>query len=91
MKQCYQIRVRGKVQGVGFRRATQEQARKLGVWGFVRNESDGSVYMEVEGPPSVLNSFIQWCHQGPTFARVDQVDAHVISATTSHAGFTIQY
>ena len=44
-----QIRFRGKVQGVGFRYHAKNAASSLGLTGWVRNESDGSVYMEVQG------------------------------------------
>ena len=67
------IRVIGRVQGVGFRAGVAQEAYKLGLNGFVRNEPNGSVYIEIEGDPEVLDNFLQWCHQGPRFAKVDQV------------------
>jgi acylphosphatase len=45
----YQITVSGKVQGVWFRKSTQDKARELGLRGFVRNQPDGSVYIEASG------------------------------------------
>jgi len=47
----YRLRIYGKVQGVFFRKYAQMTAQSLGLGGFVRNEPDGSVYAEVEGPP----------------------------------------
>lgn len=67
---AYVIRVSGKVQGVFFRASAQETARRLGVSGIVRNEPDGSVYIEAEGDASVLNQFIAWCRHGPARAEV---------------------
>jgi len=64
------IRVSGKVQGVFFRASTQETAQRLGVSGIVRNEPDGSVYVEAEGDESSLNQFIAWCRHGPPRAKV---------------------
>jgi acylphosphatase len=67
------IKVRGKVQGVFFRASTKEKALELGVKGIVRNEPDGSVYIEAEANSDIMEVFIQWCHKGPAYARVDEV------------------
>jgi acylphosphatase len=64
------IQVTGRVQGVFFRASTQSEAQALGIKGFVRNEFDGSVYMEAEGPEGHLEKFIHWCRQGPPYAAV---------------------
>jgi Acylphosphatases len=64
------IRVSGRVQGVRYRASAQEEARRLGLAGFVRNEKDGSVYLEVEGSPEVLEEFVRWSHVGPPAAVV---------------------
>jgi acylphosphatase len=66
----YAIRVTGKVQGVFFRASTQRQAERLNVKGFVRNEPDGSVYIEAEGLPDALEQFLNWCKHGPSGAVV---------------------
>lgn len=66
------IKVSGKVQGVFFRASTKDQADTLGILGFVRNEPDGSVFIEAEGEEGTLHRFIAWCKQGPRQARVDQ-------------------
>ena len=71
----YSIKVTGKVQGVWFRAATQEVAVRLGLNGFVKNENDGSVYIEVEGEKEKLDELVKWCHQGPPKAEVEQVEA----------------
>lgn len=65
---------RGRVQGVGFRANARAKAQSLGLTGFVKNRSDGSVYMELEGDLSSLSEMLQWCRRGPYFARVDDVD-----------------
>lgn len=67
------ITIRGKVQGVFFRASTQEKADELTISGFVRNEADGSVYVEAEGSEATLKLFAEWCHHGPRFARVEEV------------------
>jgi acylphosphatase len=73
MKKHLDITVKGKVQGVYFRRDTQLQANKLGVLGTVKNQDDGSVYIEAEAEESVLEQFVSWCHQGPEMANVSEV------------------
>ncbi|RMG59518.1 MAG: acylphosphatase [Bacteroidetes bacterium] len=69
----YAIRVTGKVQGVFFRQSTQQEANRLGLAGFVRNEPDRSVYLEAEGAEAALQALIRWCHTGPPLARVEEV------------------
>lgn len=68
------IRVRGKVQGVFFRQSTRQEALRLGLHGFVRNEPDRSVYIEVVGPGAAVEALIEWCHHGPQLARVATVE-----------------
>jgi acylphosphatase len=68
------IKVSGKVQGVFYRASTKDQADALGILGFVRNEPDGSVYIEAEAEETAMNRFIDWCRQGPRMARVDRCE-----------------
>jgi acylphosphatase len=64
----------GKVQGVYYRASTKQKADALGIKGFVRNQPDGSVYIEAEASTEVLKQFVEWCHQGPERAVVQQVE-----------------
>lgn len=68
------ITVHGLVQGVGFRHAAKQQARFLGLSGFVKNQYNGAVYIEAEGDNSALSQFVQWCKHGPPYARVEKLD-----------------
>ncbi len=68
------IKVTGKVQGVWFRANTKEKANELGLSGFVKNEPDGSVYIEVSGKNNLLDDFIKWLKKGPELARVDSIE-----------------
>lgn len=68
------IRVTGKVQGVYFRVSAKQQAMILGVNGFVKNETDGSVYLEVEGENHAVDEMVNWCKKGPGLARVEKVE-----------------
>ncbi len=73
MRKAYAIKVEGRVQGVGFRFYTVQKAHELGIKGFVENKPDGSVYIEDEGIENHLLEFVQWCHKGPSWARVQKV------------------
>ena len=70
---CKRITVIGKVQGVYFRASTQEQAVSLGLLGEVRNLPDGNVEVIACGPPDQVQRLIDWCHDGPPRAVVEQV------------------
>ena len=70
--------IKGRVQGVFFRKYTQEKAVELGLKGFVMNKSDGSVYCEVEGPGNAIDSFLQWCYTGSPTSSVDSVESEPI-------------
>lgn len=67
------ITVYGKVQGVFFRKYTEQKAIETGVKGFVKNNFDGSVYIEAEGDEELLAEFVEWCYDGPPSAVVKDV------------------
>lgn len=67
------IRIYGKVQGVWFRASTKAEAERLGLTGFVKNEQDGSVYLEARGDSEELLQLIDWCRHGPELAEVRDV------------------
>ena len=67
------IRVTGTVQGVFFRVSAQRAAIERGVTGTVRNEPDGSVFIEAEAEEDTLDGFVDWCRKGPADAVVRQV------------------
>ena len=73
MKNALAITITGRVQGVGFRFSAVNKAHQLGLKGFVKNKMDGTVYIEAEGEPQQLNEMVNWCWQGPSSARVDEV------------------
>jgi len=65
--------VTGHVQGVFFRASMREQADRLGVTGWVRNEPDGTVHAHLEGAPEAVDELVSWCAEGPPAARVADV------------------
>ncbi len=73
MKVSKNINVHGRVQGVGFRYATLLKATSLGLAGFVKNKTDGSVYIEAEGEDKNMLDFISWCRKGPPLAKVTEL------------------
>ena len=78
------VRVTGRVQGVFFRAWARDEARSLGVSGWVRNCEDGSVEAHVEGAEEAVNTLIGRMRHGPPHARV--VDVHVDEAIAEGIG-----
>lgn len=82
-----QLFISGKVQGVGFRYSTQQEARKLGIVGWVRNTADERVEVLAAGPENQIETFLAWCRKGPASAKVERLDvvaeAHVESPAYS--------
>ena len=62
--------VSGQVQGVFFRASTRDEARRLGVTGWVRNQPDGTVQAEAQGSAEAVDALIDFCRQGPGHAAV---------------------
>jgi acylphosphatase len=86
-----QIRISGRVQGVGYRYALRDEARRLGVHGWVRNCADGTVEALLQGDDEVLAVLIAWARRGPRLARVEAVREAPSAATPdgSYADFEI--
>lgn len=77
MRKHYNITIKGRVQGVGFRYNARRQALALGLDGFVKNIPDGTVYIEAEGNPTALNELVNWCQEGPSGSRIIDVKVSI--------------
>lgn len=82
--------ISGIVQGVSFRANTRRKARSLGVDGWVKNLDDGRVEAVFEGSTDAVDSIIEWCHEGPSRARVEDVEVREETPEDVH-GFQIKY
>jgi acylphosphatase len=84
------LHIVGRVQGVGYRAATRQQATALGLRGWVRNLPDGSVEAQAQGPGQAVQALVQWCHQGPPLAAVSAVEVRTLPVLpTSEAAFDV--
>jgi acylphosphatase len=81
--------VRGVVQGVGFRWFVLQRARRWRVTGWVRNNLDGSVSLEIQGSRDALEMMHDEISQGPSWSRVDSVDATEIPVVAGERGFQV--
>ena len=82
--------VRGKVQGVWFRAATQQQALALQLQGYARNLPDGSVEVLAQGDDQCLAALEAWLWQGPPLAEVADVQREDDASAPALSGFTAQ-
>jgi acylphosphatase len=89
-KLLYKIHIFGRVQGVGFRWLAANEARDRGITGYVKNLSDGSVYIEAEGYKEQLDSFIEWCKQGPGYSIVETITTDLFSPA-NYSDFRIEH
>ena len=83
------VTVQGDVQGVSFRYYCAQEARRLGVLGWVRNEPDGTVTAYLEGLPRAVSELVDWCREGPPSARVfslDETTVEPLGATAFSVG-----
>jgi acylphosphatase len=85
-----QVRIDGRVQGVGFRFYVRDCADQLGLSGWVRNRRDGTVEVVAEGPRQILDTFLDLVRQGPSAAVVTEVETNWGPATGEYSSFDIR-
>ncbi len=81
--------IRGRVQGLGFRDATVEEARRLGLMGWVRSDEDGATRVHAEGDPHKLAELVGFLREGPPPARVSGVEIDAVGVE-GHEQFAIR-
>jgi acylphosphatase len=89
MDECANVRVEGRVQGVGFRAFVHHQATTAGLSGWVRNLSDGAVEIQLEGPRAAIETVLPRVRQGPPGSRVDLVKVDWSRVNRQTEGFKI--
>jgi len=82
--------VSGRVQGVAFRACAADEARRLGLRGWVRNLPDGRVEAEAEGERAAVERLGAWCRRGPPAARVSAVDLEWGEPAGAEATFEVR-
>ena len=88
----HRLRIHGRVQGVGFRAFVFREASLLGVAGWVRNRSDGTVEALVWGDEGSVDALLERLHEGPRWGRVERIDVTVESGDGGgSAGFEIRH
>ncbi len=90
MSTAVSVKVTGRVQGVAFRWYAAQEAERLGVRGWVRNEPDESVAAHLEGDDHAVEAMVAWCRRGPSSARVRDV-AVTEARPTGATRFEIRY
>jgi acylphosphatase len=85
------LKITGRVQGVGFRYSALDQARHLGLTGWVRNTHDGAVELVAEGAEEPLHRLVAWCRIGPPGGRVTHVDTQWAPYTGEFESFRIAH
>jgi acylphosphatase len=73
--ETYNVRVQGRVQGVGYRNSTVRRAHELGIGGWVQNMEDGTVEAVIQGPPDQVDRMLEFMRRGPPAARVTELES----------------
>jgi len=73
-RNAFLITIVGEVQGVGFRAFIRQKAKRLGLEGWVRNRSDGTVEALVLGAPELVDELIEACGKGPALAKIQEIN-----------------
>lgn len=85
------LRIKGRVQGVGFRFSAVDEAGRLGLTGWVRNTHDGDVELVAEGPRDRVQRLSAWCHAGPRGALVTDVEEQWLAYAGEFDAFRIRH
>lgn len=87
----YEIKISGRVQGVGFRYFVYQKAKEFGIKGWVKNSVDGGVLVMVQCDTTEIDIFIDYLRIGPTRSRVDKISKHKMELLVDFDNFSIKY
>ena len=85
------IKVTGRVQRVGYRYFVQHWAEDFGIGGWVKNQIDGSVFLEAEGRKDRIEKLIKELNEGPSMAQVDEVNVKWAGFENKYRNFGVRY
>lgn len=86
----YEIKICGKVQGVGFRYFSQKKAREFELEGWVKNTVDRGVLVMVQGDEATIDTFIEHLKIGPALSRIDKISKAKMQIVKDFSGFEIR-
>ena len=81
--------ITGKVQGVGFRNYVETAVAELGLFGYVKNNADGSVSVLAQGEPDTLRQFVEYLHEGSLLSKVEGVSVEWGTAKVTYDDFLL--
>jgi protein-L-isoaspartate(D-aspartate) O-methyltransferase len=84
------VRVSGVVQGVYYRSGARREGTQRGLYGWVKNESDGSVALHLQGEAGAVDAMLDWCRVGPPAARVSRLEVVDAPADETLRGFEVR-
>lgn len=87
----YEIKITGRVQGVGYRYFAVQKAKEMDINGWVKNLVDGSVLIIAQGIEEEIKTFIDYLYIGPTRSRVDKISTCVMQITTVFDSFSVKF
>ena len=87
----YEIKISGRVQGVGFRYFVYHKAKEFGLKGWVKNSVDGGVLVMVQCDTTEIDIFIDYLRIGPIRSRVDKISKHKMELLVDFDNFSIKY
>lgn len=80
----------GLVQGVFFRASARDEARRLGLTGYVRNTHDGRVEAEAQGDEQAVEAFVEFCRRGPGHAEIEELQVEQRAVDSGESGFEVR-
>lgn len=86
----YEIKITGRVQGVGFRQFVKDKAHNFGIKGWVKNMRDGSVFVNAEGEEKEMDTFIDYLKLGPSSGKVDDIWKTKVDSESGFSSFGIK-